>query len=66
VAADKNSVARQDRPSWLDRVLGTASPPFTFRRGGSAVTGGIANDSEAQQSGSGAAPNEKLKGRQRG
>jgi len=29
-----------DGPAWLDQVLGVLSPPFSFRNGGSAVTGG--------------------------
>jgi hypothetical protein len=65
VAAQSDAVACDDRPSWLDRILGTASPAFTFRRGGSAVTGGIANDANAQQAGSAVAA-ERTKGRQRG
>jgi hypothetical protein len=26
-------------PAWLDQVLGCLSPPFSFRNGGSAITG---------------------------
>ncbi len=49
MAAQSDKHVTQDRPSWLDQVLGTASPPFTFRKGGSAITGGVANDGEGQQ-----------------
>ncbi len=66
MSAENVTVMHEDRPSWLDRVLGTASPPFTFRRGGSAVTGGIANDQGAQQTASGPAAAGATKGRQRG
>lgn len=49
MAAQTDKQISQDRPSWLDQVLGTASPPFTFRKGGSAITGGVANDADGQQ-----------------
>jgi hypothetical protein len=65
VAAQSDTIACDDRPSWLDRILGTGSPAFTFRRGGSAVTGGISNDANAQQSAS-AATSERSASRQRG
>ena len=38
-------------PAWLDQVLGCLSPAFSFRNGGSAITGNIAEDRKpAQQS----------------
>ncbi len=66
MAARKDSFAVGDRPTWLNQVLGTASPPFTFRRGGSAITGGAVGDTEAQQTGSNHAPSDTPKSRQRG
>ena len=38
-------------PAWLDQVLGCLSPAFSFRNGGSAITGAPAEDRRtAQQS----------------
>jgi hypothetical protein len=38
-------------PAWLDQVLGCLSPPFSFRNGGSAITGPQSGDRKtAQQS----------------
>jgi hypothetical protein len=39
-----------NRPAWLDQVLGCLSPAFSFRNGGSAITGNPAADRKAQQS----------------
>lgn len=55
-------------PAWLDQVLGCLSPAFSFRNGGSAITGNLAADRKAQQNAAmtereGAA---KPKGKQRG
>ena len=56
-------------PAWLDQVLGCLSPAFSFRNGGSAITGNPAADRKtAQQNaaipqGEGAA---KAKAKQRG
>jgi hypothetical protein len=37
-------------PAWLDQVLGCLSPAFTFRNGGSAITGNpVADRKPAQQ-----------------
>jgi hypothetical protein len=37
-------------PAWLDQVLGCLSPPFSFRNGGSAITGvGAADRGTTQQ-----------------
>jgi hypothetical protein len=67
VAAKTDKQIFQDRPAWLDQVLGTASPPFNFRQGGSAITGGVANDSDGQQKAAVAAQNPaRPKGTQRG
>lgn len=67
MAAKIDKQISQDRPLWLDQVLGTASPPFTFRQGGSAITGGVANDSDGQQKAAVAAKNmAQPKGNQRG
>jgi hypothetical protein len=62
VAAQNESSKRDDRPTWLDQILGTASPPFTFRRGGSAVTGGVAESAQQR----GCTTVDTNKGRQRG
>ncbi len=61
MAANNDKTASQDRPSWLDQVLGAAAPAFNFRKGGSMITGG-GGDQTSQQS-AGAEPG---KGRQRG
>ncbi len=46
----------ENGPVWLDQVLGCLSPPFSFRKGGSAVTGGARYkpDDAAQSQGDGA------------
>jgi hypothetical protein len=36
-------------PAWLDQVLGCLSPPFTFRNGGSAITGANGADRKSAQ-----------------
>lgn len=64
--ATEKDVTGSANPKWLDQVLGTGSPPFSFRRGGSAITGKVANDSPTQQSGSAPSKTEPATGRQRG
>jgi hypothetical protein len=36
-------------PAWLDQVLGCLSPAFSFRNGGSAITGAPAEGRKATQ-----------------
>jgi hypothetical protein len=36
-------------PAWLDQVLGCLSPAFSFRNGGSAITGNVAADRKPAQ-----------------
>jgi hypothetical protein len=61
VTSENDKAAPRDCPGWLDQVMGPAAPPFSFRKGGSAITGGA----DAQRSGSTAAANPR-KGGQRG
>jgi len=56
-------------PAWLDQVLGCLSPAFTFRNGGSAITGNPAADRKPAQQNAAISPSEgsaKPKGKQRG
>jgi hypothetical protein len=62
VTRDNDKINPQDRPKWLDKVLGTASPPVSFRKGGSAITGAV--DADGQRSASKTAT-DLPKGRQR-
>ena len=55
-------------PAWLDQVLGCLSPAFTFRNGGSAITGNPAADRKPAQQNAAIPQNEgpaKPKGKQR-
>jgi hypothetical protein len=60
VTVSNDKSANQDRPSWLDQIMGTASPAFSFRRGGSMITNGDPQQSAANQS-----ELQQTKGRQR-
>jgi len=56
-------------PAWLDQVLGCLSPAFSFRNGGSAITGNPAADRKPAQQNAAIPQNEgpaKPKGKQRG
>jgi hypothetical protein len=56
-------------PAWLDQVLGCLSPAFSFRNGGSAITGNPAADRKTAQQSATILPAEgtaKPKGKQRG
>jgi hypothetical protein len=39
VSASTTKPGAGANPAWLDQVLGCLSPPFSFRNGGSAITG---------------------------
>lgn len=41
LSASDAKLGMSDRPAWLDQVLGCLSPPFSFRNGGSAITGNV-------------------------
>jgi len=68
VSASSTKPASGNGPAWLDQVLGCLSPAFSFRDGGSAITGNAVDRKPAQQNAAipqneGAA---KPKGKQRG
>ena len=51
VSASSTKPGSGNGPAWLDQVLGCLSPPFSFRNGGSAITGSKGPDGKpAQQS----------------
>jgi hypothetical protein len=69
VKVSASSTKTNNGPAWLDQVLGCLSPAFSFRNGGSAITGNIAADRKPTQQSAAILPTDgtaKPKGRQRG
>jgi hypothetical protein len=63
-----STVKPSNGPAWLDQVLGCLSPAFTFRNGGSAITGNPVAERKPAQQNAAIVPNEgpaKPKGKQR-
>ena len=69
MSASSTKPASGTGPAWLDQVLGCLSPAFSFRNGGSAITGNVAADRKPAQQNAAIPQNEgtaKPKGKQRG
>jgi hypothetical protein len=68
VSASSTKPGAGGNPAWLDQVLGCLSPPFSFRNGGSAITGN-AEDRKTVQQGAAIPPTDgtaRPKAKQRG
>ncbi len=60
-----SSTKTTNGPAWLDQVLGCLSPAFSFRNGGSAITGGAGKPGQ-QKAAVSQPETAKPKGKQRG
>jgi hypothetical protein len=49
VSASSTKPVAGNGPAWLDQVLGCLSPAFSFRNGGSAITGTLAEGRKTAQ-----------------
>jgi hypothetical protein len=67
VSASSTKPGSGNGPAWLDQVLGCLSPAFSFRNGGSAITGAPADGRKPVQQSAAIRPDgtARPKGKQR-